>query len=439
MNAIAFELLVLLILSVINGVFSMAEIALVSARRARLRQVAETSDPRGVAALELASSPNRFLATVQVGITLIGIVAGAYGGAGLTDHLSRWIAQVTPLAPYAKTIGFGIVVAGITVLTLVIGELVPKRVGLAHPEAVALATARPMRLLSRLAGPFVTFLSAATDATLRLVGFRGGERETISEDEVKSLVNEGIRAGVFLPMESAMVESVLELDRLPVRELMTPRAKIIWVHVGETHEAIWHKVVVSGHSVFPVYEGNRDHVVGMLSLKSLYAHLAANIPIKVRDLLTQPLVVPDRLMASALLDTFKKSGRHQALVSDEFGHVIGLVTLHDVMEAVLGDFPSQDQRRRPEAKPRPDGSWLVDAMMPCEEFERAVPAFRLDPPGRRDYQTFGGFLIRHLGRVPEEGDFFQLQGFRIEIIDMDGHRIDKVLLMPEGPAPAHPG
>jgi putative hemolysin len=239
-----------------------------------------------------------------------------------------------------------------------------------------------------------------------------------------------MRAGVFLPHEPDMVESVLALDRIPVQDLMTPRAKIIWINLNDPHESIWHKIVVSGHTNFPVYEKNRDHVVGMVSVKAIYAHLAAGIPIKVKDLMTPPLIVPTLLSANTLLEKFKQSGKHVALVADEFGGITGMVTLHDIMEAIIGELPSADERSRPKAVRRDDGSWLIDGMLDIEEVERVLPVFRTPKAGRRDYKTFAGLVVKHLGRLPKEGESFELNEYLIEVIDMDGNRVDKVLLMP---------
>jgi putative hemolysin len=265
---------------------------------------------------------------------------------------------------------------------------------------------------------------------LRLFGLRESKEPPVSEDEVKMLMEEGSLAGVFHRTEPKMVEGVLALDRLAVRELMTPRAKIIWINVHDPHESIWHKIVVSGHTAFPVYEGNRDNVIGVVTVKAIYANLAAGTAVNVRDLITPPLIVPASQTTVALLETFKMARKHLALVIDEFGGVVGLVTLHDVMEAVIGDFPSPEGRSKPMALRHEDGSWLVDAMLEAEEFETLMPTFRLDPPAQRDYTTFGGYVIKRLGHVPREGESFEAQGFRVVIIDMDRHRVDKILIEP---------
>jgi putative hemolysin len=429
MNSILLEAGVIFVLLLANGLFAMSEIAVVSARKSRLRQRAEAGNAAARGALELAENPNRFLATVQIGITLVGTLAAAYGGANVAERVGDVLAQASWLKPYARPASLAIVVGCITLASLVIGELVPKRLGLANPEGIAALIAGPMRALSRFASPFVVFLGWCTDAILKVLGFKAQPDAVVTEEEVKLLVREGTRAGVFHPSEPAMVEGVLALDRLTVGQLMTPRAKIIWINVQEPHDAIWHKIVVSGHTTFPVYEGNRDHVVGVVTVKAIYANLAAGIPPRVRDLMTPPLVVPTSQSASALLDTFKRTGKHLALVADEFGSIVGLLSLHDIMEAIIGELPSPDERLKPRAKRRDDGSVLVDAMIEVEEFDRAVPEFKLPPPSLRGYQTFAGFIMQHLGRIPTEGEAFDWGDFRVEVIDLDGHRVDKVLLM----------
>lgn len=439
MNQLLLELAIIFALLLANGLFAMTEIAVVSARKVRLRHLADNGDVRARRALELAEAPNRFLSTVQVGITLVGVLAAAFSGANLASKLAAPLQQVGWLAPYADKVAFGVVVVLLTYFTLVIGELVPKRLGLGNPEGIARALAGPMNRLSRLAAPLVNLLSWSTDGLLKLLRVKPEPEMTVSEDEVKMLVKEGMRAGIFLPTESAMVESVLALDRIAVRDLMTPRAKIIWINVNDPHESIWHKIVVSGHTTYPVYEGHRDHVVGVVTVKSIYANLAAGAPVHLKDLMTPALIVPASVTANVLLEKFKQTGKHVALVADEFGGITGLVSLHDIMEAIIGELPSSDERLKPTARRREDGSWLVDGLLDAAEFERALPHFRLHPARERDYQTFGGYVVKQLGHVPKEGDSFQAQGFLVEVVDMDGHRVDKVLLMPLKPtAPAAP-
>jgi putative hemolysin len=436
MQTILLELTIILVLLLANGVFSMAEIAIVSARKNRLRALAEAGDPKAGRALELAESPNTFLATVQVGITLVGVLAAAFSGAAMADKLAVPLAGIDWLAPYAEEVAFGLVVIALTYCTLVIGELVPKRIGLGNPEGVARALAGPMHLLSRIGSPLVSLLGSSTDALLAFFRIKPEPEVKVTEDDVRLLVREGMRVGVFHSHEPAMVESVMAFDRRPVRDIMTPRAKIIWINAADSHETIWHRIVVSAHTTFPVYEGRRDNVLGLVTVKSIYANLAAGIPVNVRDLVTPALYVSETQTVSNLLEKFRTTGRHIALTTDEFGTVTGLITLHNLMEAIVGDIPSPEDRLKPKAVRRADGSWLVDGLMGTEAFTATVTDFPLHAPAQRDYQTFGGFVVKHLGHVPAEGETFRAHGYVIEVIDMDGLRVDKVLLLPLKSLPA---
>ncbi len=422
------EILFLLALILANGFFAMSEIAMVSVRRERLRMRAEKGDLRAKAALELAESPNRFLSTVQIGITLIGVVAGVFGGATLAEDLARWFDQFVVLQPYREQLALVIVVGAITFLSLVVGELVPKRIGLGYAEFIACHSARFMHGLSRLAHPLVRVLSWSTDSLLRLIPLRVRPEENVSEDEIKGLMREGLRAGAFNRVESEMVSNVLDLDRLAVRDIMTPRPKIIWLSKQDTHESIWHKIVVSRHSQFPVYDGSRDNVVGVVSVKAIYANLAAGVPVQLGDLMAPPVIVPEIMAVPKLLESFRQSGSHVALASNEFGTIVGMVTLIDVMEAVVGELPSQDDRLKPDIRLRPDGTWLADALVDIGRVEELLPGFQADPVAERDYETLAGYVVKQLARVPHEGDLVQTPRYIFEVLDMDLHRVDKVLI-----------
>ena len=435
MNSVLLELTIIFALLLANGVFAMAEIAIVSSRKAKLRQLADGGDTRARLALQLAESPNTFLATVQIGITLVGVLAAAFSGASLAEKLARPLKEITWLTPYADETAFAIVVVMLTYFTLVIGELVPKRIGLGNPEGVASVLAGPMHLLSRVGSPVVNLLGRSTDALLAIFRIKPEPEVKVTEDEVRLLVKEGMRAGVFHPQEPAMIESVMAFDRMPVRDLMTPRSKIIWINAADAHDTVWQRIVVSAHSVFPVYEGRRDNVIGLVTVKAIYANLAAGAPVNVRDLTTPALVVPESLSATALLEKFKATGKHVALATDEFGAISGLISLHDIMESIVGDLPSPSDRLKPRAVRRDDGSWIVDGMLEAADFERIVTDFPLHRGAERDYQTFAGFIVKHLGHVPAEGETFNHHGYRVEVIDLDGHRVDKVLLLARKKSP----
>jgi len=430
MKEFLFEILIIIGLLVINGIFAMTEIAVVSARKARLKRLAEKGDAKARLALQLAESPNRFLSTVQIGITIVGILAGAVGGASLSEDVGSWLVSIGIPSVYADEIAFVLVVGLITYLSLVIGELVPKRIGLSHPEGIARWVAKPMHGLSVAAGPLVRFLGESTDLLLRLFGVKPRPELVVTEEEVRGLMQEGVRAGAFNRMESQIVHSALEIDLVPVSEIMTPRPKVIWLNQNDTHEQVWHKIAVSGHSNFPVYLDNRDHVVGVVSVKAIYANLAAGVGVTIKDLMTPPLIVPESQTVLQLVETFKQGGRHVALVTDEFGSITGMVTINDVMEAILGEFASQGERAKPSIDRRPDGSFLIDAMIDLESIERAMTGFSFGEEARSEYQTLAGYVVKNFGRVPREGETFEVDGYVFEVLDMDRHRVDKMLVIP---------
>jgi putative hemolysin len=425
------ELTILLLLVLANGVFALSEAAMISSRKSRLRALADKGDAGARQALAIAQEPTRFLSTVQVGITLIGIFAGVFAGDTIAQPLTEVLRDLPVVGPHAHAVSLAVVVAAVTGLSLVLGELVPKRLALQHPERYARRVAGPMQALSRAAAPVVWLLGASTSAILRMLGVKGPSTPVITEEELHGTLAESLSAGVLDAQEKQLVDRVLGLDKLRVHELMTVRTNIIWLNADESHDTVWHKIVVSSHTHFPVYEGSRDRVAGVVSVKSIYAHLAAGLPVRIRDLMTPALIVPESQDAMQLLNTFRERRTHLALVADEFGGITGLVTLNDLMEAIAGDFDALDQRQRPAATPRPDGSWLVDAMIELENLERRVPALRFaDEADRGEYQTLAGYIVRRFGRVPREGETVEALGHVFEVLDMDRHRIDKVLILP---------
>ncbi len=439
MNSLANELLVIALLLSVNGIFALAEIALVSSRKSRLKTLANHGNANARLALAQAENPTRFLSTVQVGVTLSGIAAGAYSGAALAAHLNAaLVARWPDFADYTRALSLGAVIVGITFCTLVLGELVPKRLALANPERWALALARPMAAVAAATAPFVWLLTVCTDGLARLLGARAEPKVTVTDEEVASLIEQGLHAGVFHKDEKAMVEGVMALDRCPVTTLMTPRPKIVWLNVDDPDEANWRKIVASGHSHFPVYQQHRDNVLGMVHIKALWAHAAFGLPTNLRNLVTPPLLVPEKTTAIQVLEQFKKTGKHIALVVDEFGGIQGMVSLIDVLEAVVGDLPDQLHRAQPEARRRDDGSWLVDATLSLPETKELIAVRELPGEKTADFQTLGGFVITQLGRIPAAGDHFDWNGWRFEVMDMDRQRVDKVLIArtPSTAAPA---
>ena len=429
------EIFIIFVLLLFNGIFAMAEIAVVSSRKARLQKLADDGSDKAKAALALAQEPARFLSTVQIGITLVGVLAGAFGGATLSEKLAVVLEGVPAIAAYAPAISIFVVVGLIAYFSLIIGELVPKRVALSNPEGRAMLIAKPMTGLSRLAGPVVWFLTLSTNLVLKVFGLGKDVDAPPSEEEVSHLIQQGTTAGVFHRAERAMVEGVLQLDERAVTEIMTRRTKIVWLNIADHDEVNWRKIIASGHSHFPVYEGTRDNVIGMVSVKSLWANTSIGITIVLRDHLVPPLFVPASVNAIQLLENFQKSGKHLALVTDEFGSIQGLVTLIDVMEAIVGDLPEPGDRIGPDAVQRDDGSWLVDGSLTIVELRRR---FKLPPlPGEEDedFETLGGFMLDRLGHMPKPGEHFTWAEWQFEVMDMDRNRVDKVLLRKAGAPP----
>lgn len=441
MNSVSTEFIIIALLLVLNGLFALAEMALVmvSSRRTRLKQMADGGSELARLASTLADNPTRYLATAQFGVTLSSVFIGAYGGAMLARPLNHWLLIRFPAyADYTAVASFGLVVLSITVVTIVVGELVPKRLALAHPERWATALARPVYVLSRVAAPAVWFMGVCTNGLARLLGVRSSQPAPVTEDEVAALIDQGLSAGVFHKAEKQMVEGVMGLDQCAVTALMTPRPKLVWLNLDDPDEVNWRKIVASGHSHFPVYQKHRDNVLGMVNIKALWANAAFNLPTTLKNLVTPPLVVPETMTALQALEQFKKTGKHVALVADEFGGISGMLTLIDVLEAIVGDLPDQLRRAQPEAKRRDDGSWLIDATMATGEIKELLGLKELPGEDQADFQTLGGFVVTQLGRIPSAGDYFDSEGWRFEVMDMDRQRVDKVLVarIPALPSPA---
>lgn len=434
MSSIIIEILIIVLLVVANGIFAMAEIAVVSSRRVRLQQMAEAGDARARVALELVDAPNRFLATVQIGITMIGIFAGAFGGATLSNTLTRYINQIEFLAKYSHSISLVIVVLGITYLSLILGELVPKRLALHRPEPIAVGVAIPMRWLAAIASPVVHLLSASTEMVLRLFGLESATTEPlVTEEEIKVLIRQGAEAGMFEEAEQDMVERVFRLGDQRVNSLMTPRLDIVWLDLNASVEVNRQKITNSAHTRFPVCQESLDNVLGVLSATDMLARALTNQPLDFTAHLHQPLFIPESTHALKVLELFKQSGTHVAMVVDEYGVIQGIVTLNDVMEVLIGDLPFADQAQESPAVQRDDGSWLLDGMLTIDRFKEL---FHIDTlPGEHygNYQTLGGFVITFLGRIPAAAEHFEWNRFRFEVMDMDGNRVDKILLVPPHP------
>jgi putative hemolysin len=426
------QILILILLILTNGLFSLAEMAVVSARKARLQQRAEEGSQGAKTALALAVHPTRFLSTVQIGITLIGILSGTLGGATLAENLSALLAQNPVLEPYSAAIGVGIVVTIITYFSLVIGELVPKRLALGNAERIAVLVAPFMQFVATLARPIVSLLSSSTDLTLRLLGSKPGGEPAVTEEEVKILIDQGRESGVFEDVEQEMVERVFRLSDRTADSLMTHRSEMVWLDVEDPLEENINKMITTGHSSFVVCKGNVDQVIGVLRAKDLLKEYAAHGSIGIPASLQMPPFVPEGMNALEVVGRLRQDRSPVALVVDEYGTIDGMVSLTDVLEAIIGDIPALDTDGEPEAVQREDGSWLLDGMMPVDELQMLLDLDEL-PDDSNEYDTLGGFLMTQLERVPTVGDTVDWHDLRFEVMDMDGHRVDKVLVMPIKP------
>ncbi len=434
MSSTSLEVLVIVLLIVISGFFAMSEIALISARKARLQEWAKQHNRRAQIALELAATPNRFLATVQIFITLVGILAGAYGGVTIAEKLAEYFARVPALAGVAHPLAVALIVLLITYFTLTLGELVPKRLALARAERIATRVAGPMKALAVVAAPAVWLLSVSTEGVLRLCGVRPSAEPPVTEEEIKILLQQGEEAGVFEEAELAMVERVLRLDRRRVSAVMTPRPDIVWLDAEDPPEEIRRQIVASAYSRFPVSRGSLDAVLGILQAKDFLAQCGEDPATELEGLLRPAVFVPETMPVLQVMETFRQEGTHLALVVDEYGSIQGLVTINDVLEAIVGEVASAGEAEEPEAVQRPDGSWLLDGMLSVDELKDLLDLPTLPGEERGHYQTLGGFVMTQMGRIPQAADAFDWAGWRFEVVDMDGHRVDKVLVsrQPEG-------
>jgi putative hemolysin len=424
-----FEILVVFILIMCNALLAMSELAVVSSRRSRLQELSKRRHRGARIAMRLLETPTDFLSTVQVGITLVGVFAAAYSGATLAEHLGVWLDGWAWIAPYGQPAAIVIVALGVTYVQVVIGELVPKRIALNDPERIASALAPLMRSVSRVAAPAVWLARLSTDGVLRLLGLARDRKLTVTEDEVRSLVAEGTRAGVFMPKEREMIEGVLRLADRTVRAIMTPRTEIAWLDVNATPADIVAQLDARRLSRYPVCRDTIDNPVGTVHMKDLARMSLAGRPIALSEIMTQPLVVLDGTPVLKLLEGFRREGTHMAIVVDEYGATEGVVTLADILEAVAGTLPEAGAELGVASmQKRSDGSWLVDGSFSIDEFEDRLGITGLR--GSRSFDTVAGYALFRLGRLPVVGESFTDRTGHYEIVDMDGRRIDKLVFRP---------
>lgn len=416
------EIIFIAVLILINGILAMSEAAMFASRKARLQQRINEGDKKAATALQLLEKPNIFLSTVQIGITLISVLAGAFGGATISEALAVELAKIEIIEPHSESLALGIVVLVITTLTIWLGELVPKRLGLHNPERIALTMAGPMLLLSRLFSPLVKIMSGMTDFMLRLIGIKPSAEPPVTEEELQVLLDQGTQAGIFEESEQDMVEGVFRIGDQRVYSVMTPRTEIIWLDVNDTPAEIRQKIADCAYSRFPVRDGTLENVLGMVRTRDLLLANLAGEKINLRNNLHPAIYIPESALASQALEMFKGGKAELMLVVDEFGAVQGLVTLNDILSEIVEGIGTEE----PQATQRQDGSWLLDGMLDVDDFKEIFNLREL--PQEDDYETLGGFIMFSLGRIPQSTDKFEWNGLQFEVMDMDARRVDKVLV-----------
>lgn len=417
------EVAIIAFLILLNGVFALSELAVVSSRRARLRVLAAAGRKGARRALELSTDPGRFLSTVQIGITLVGILAGAYSGATFGSDLSLWLETRGVSDRVAEPLGFGIIVAALTFLSLIIGELVPKHLALRKPEEIACAVAPAMTLMSRVAAPLVWLLNISTRLVLRILGRTAEAQETVTEEEIKSLIAEAESAGVLEADEQRLLVGVMRLGDRSVKGVMTPRTEVNWLDLNAGDEETKRVLIETPHSLLPVGEGSADAMVGVVQARDLLASVLQNQPLDIKKRMRPAAVVPDTMDALDVMAQLRAAEVKMALVHDEYGHFEGLVTPADLLEAISGPT-SGEEAGETQVVQRDDGSWLISGWMAVDEM---ADLLGIVLPANRDYQTAAGFLLSHLQRLPKVGETVVALGWEFEVVDLDGRRIDRVI------------
>ncbi len=417
------EIIIILALILINGLFSMAEIALVSARKARLESQAAKGDQDAGRALELANRPESFLSTVQIGITLIGVLTGIYSGDSFKQPLQNWLQSIDWLSAYSGSIATTLIVILVTYFSLVLGELVPKRIGLSNPEAIAKSAAGPMRIVAWITYPFTWLLTHSANLIIKLMNIKANE-SLVTEEEIKAIISEGTEHGTIEEAEQDIIERVFHLSDRSITSLMTHRTDIIWIEAGKTVATIKDEMDDIIHSVYPVCEKNIDHIKGSVSIKELFSADPSAI---VDTIMQKAMYVPESLTAYQVLEKFRQTKIHQCFIVDEYGSVQGLITLNDILEAIVGDIPQEEDEDYAFVQ-RADGSFLVDAQVPFYDFLARFDKTEWMMEGDQDFDTLAGFIIHQLEKIPQTGETLDWKVFRFEIVDMDNHRIDKILV-----------
>ena len=424
-----FEILILSFFILMNGLFSMSEIALISAKKNRLQAMANKGSKKAVVALDLSEHPNRFLSTIQIGITLIGTLSGAFGGATIAKQLSEIFSEIPWLDPYSDILGVGIVVLIITYLSLVIGELVPKRIALDNSEKVAIGVAPLMHVVSKISSPFVTILSKSTDLVIRMLGIRQSSEPTITEEDLKSMLFQGRETGVIEESEQNMVERIFRLSDRDISAVMTPRTELVFLSIDENKDEILEKIIQYPFSRFPVFKESYDDLIGIVDSRDLLLQKITANDFDLPSVMQKPSFLPETTSALDALEYLRSSGIKVAVVIDEYGGVLGMAGMNDIVRAIIGNVKEPDITQE-DVVLRDDGSWLFDGMLQIDELKEYLGFERLPEEEDQKYETLSGLMMTMLNRIPLAGDYFDWNGYRFEVMDMDGRRVDKVMVIP---------
>ncbi len=423
------SILIVLILIVANGIFAMTEISIVTSKKNRLEKRKEEGDSRAGFALKLAEDPNQLLSTIQIGITLIGVITGAFGGATIAGQLSVYVEKVELLAPFSDTLSFAVVVGLSTYLSLIIGELVPKRIGMGNPEKVALIVAKPMYYFSKVGRPLIWFLSKSTEIVLKLLRIKPNDEPEVTEEEITQLIEQGVYSGVLEEIEQDMVEQIFDLGDKHLGNILTPRTKLVWLDLEDSFEENIKIMTESPYSKFPVGKGSLDSFEGIIHTKDVFSKVMQGKEFRLEECIEQALVLPESMKVFQSLESLKTSGQHQAMVIDEYGGIEGFVTLHDIVENIVGDMPDEDEID-PQIIKRDEETWLADGFV---SFNAFIKYFDLEDisiqlSNKSSFHTLGGFITNQIGDIPKVTDTVQVKDLKLEVIDMDQFRVDKIMI-----------
>ncbi|WAA09601.1 hemolysin family protein [Fervidibacillus albus] len=429
MDSLWTSITIVFILIIANGIFAMTEIAIVTSRRGRLQNLKEKGNQRAEYALKLAENPNQLLSTIQIGITLIGVITGAFGGAKIASQLSVYVEQISFFAPFSYEVSIVVVVGLSTFLSLIIGELVPKRIGMSNPEKMACFVAKPMYYFAKIGKPLIWILSKSTESLLKILGVKQSNQPDITEEEITQLIEQGVYSGVVEEIEHEIVEQVFYMGDQRLGDILTPRTQIVWIDLDKPLEENLRTMARSVHSKFPVARGSLDEFLGVIHTKNVFPKLLADEPFSLEECVEDTLVLPEPMKVFQALEALKKSGQHEAIVIDEYGGIEGFVTLHDFMENIVGDMPLKEDQSEPQIIQRDDHTWLADGLVSVDAFRRYfdledLPIFR----GGNNFHTLGGFITMQIGDIPKLNDTVEVHGLKLEVIDMDHVRVDKILI-----------